>query len=85
MNSSITIENRSMMTLSGVRSVERITDSSVSVFTEEGDMVIRGERLETDEFNPESGILVIKGRIDSLVYTTEKHHLSDNIITRLFR
>ena len=85
MNSSITIDERKRMIISGVKSVEGITDTLVSVFTEQGDLVIKGSGLETEEFDPEGGILRIKGRIDGLSYTTDKRHLSDNIISRLFR
>lgn len=85
MNSSITIDDRESMIVSGVSSVESITDTSVCIFTANGDLVIKGECLETDTFDPGSGILHIRGRIDSLAYTTEKNHLSDNIVARLFR
>ena len=85
MNSSITVDDRERLIITGVKSVESITDTQITVFTSKGDLVVRGEGLETDEFEPASGMLRVRGRIDALSYTTEKDHLPDNIITRLFR
>ena len=85
MNSSITINDRESVTVTGVNSVDMITDSEVCAFTAKGDLVIRGSRLETEEFDPSSGILRINGHIDSFCYKTEKRHLPDNFIAKLFR
>ena len=85
MNSSITVNDRENITVTGVHSVDMITDGEVCVFTEKGDLVIRGSRLEADEFDPASGILRVNGHIDSFCYKTEKRHLPDNIISKLFR
>ncbi len=85
MNSSITVDNRSAVSLTGVKSVESVTNTAVVVFTDDGDLVIRGSSLGAEEFDPESGILRIFGRIDSLSYTTDKRHLADNVIAKLFR
>ena len=85
MNSSITIDDRERMIISGVKSVELITETVITLFTEQGDLTVKGSGLATDEFDPGSGILRVRGRIDSVCYTTEKYHLPDNIIARLFR
>lgn len=85
MNSSITIDDRQKLLISGVKSVELVTDTNVNLFTEQGDLSVRGSGLETDEFDPASGLLRIRGRIDSVSYTSEKRHLPENIITKLFR
>ena len=68
-----------------MKSVELVTDTNVNIFTEQGDLCVYGSGLETDEFDPASGTLRISGRIDSVSYTTEKRHLPENIITKLFR
>ena len=85
MNSSITINDRETTVITGVKSVESITESEIFVFTENGDLIIRGRELQSEEFDPADGIFRINGRIDSISYTTEKYHLSDNLISRLFR
>lgn len=85
MNSSITVNDREFVIVTGVKSVEGITGTEVSVFTELGDLLIKGEGLESDEFDPDGGIYRVRGHIVSVSYLTEKHHLPDNIISRLFR
>ncbi len=85
MNSSITIDDRERMIITGVKSVESVTDTLITLFTENGDLAVRGAGLATDEFDPKGGLLRVNGRIDALVFTTGKYHLPDNFISRLFR
>ncbi len=85
MNSSITINDRGSLLVSGVKSVESVTDSEIAIFTEEGDLIIRGHELVSEEFDPGSGVFRVNGRIDGVSYRTEKRHLPDNFISRLFR
>lgn len=85
MNSSITVNDRETAVITGVKSVERITDTEIFLFTGLGDLLIKGERLESGEFDPKSGIYRLRGHIDSLSYLTEKYHLPDNFISRLFK
>ncbi len=85
MNSSITVNDRETAIITGVKSVESMTDTEISVFTEKGDLLICGESLQPDEFDPHSGVFTVHGRIDRLSWLTEKHHLPDNLISRLFR
>lgn len=85
MNSSITVNDRETIIISGVKSVESVTDTEIFIFTSKGDLLICGEGLEADEFDPHSGIFSVHGRIDRVSYLTEKYHLPDNLISRLFR
>jgi sporulation protein YabP len=85
MNSSITVNDRSSVLITGVKSVESITVSEVLIYTELGDLLIKGQNLESDEFDPVRGIYRIRGYVVSIVYLTEKQHLPDNIVSRLFR
>ena len=85
MNSSITVNDRELTVVTGVKSVGSVTDTEISLFTEKGDLIINGRGLSSDEFDPASGIVRISGRVDRFAYTTDKHHLPDNLISRLFR
>ena len=62
MNSSITIDDRERMIISGVKSVEGVTDTLVTLFTENGDLAVKGEGLAAEEFDPKGGVLRLKGR-----------------------
>lgn len=81
----IIIENREVIRISGVKSVEKFTESDIFLFTEKGDLVIKGDRLEVKEFDTERGNISIIGNINALTFTTDKYHLPDNFISRLFR
>ncbi len=85
MNSCITIDDRERMIISGVKTVVSVTDELISLYTENGDLVVKGAGFEAEEFDPASGIFRVSGRIDSLSFMTDKYHLSDNLLTRLFR
>lgn len=85
MNSSVTIDDRKRILITGVRSVVSVTDTVISLFTESGDLTVKGSGLCAGEFDPGSGTLKAEGRIDSISYTTESRHLPDNFISRLFR
>lgn len=85
MNSSITVNDRGTAVVTGVKSVESITETEIFIFTELGDLLIKGQGMQSDEFDPGSGIFRLTGHIDSLTYLTEKYHLSDNFISRLFK
>lgn len=85
MNSSVTVDDRKCLIITGVRTVVSITDKVISVNTEAGDLLVSGSGMCADEFDPGSGILKARGRIDSLTYTTDGRHLPDNFISRLFR
>ena len=85
MNSGITLNDRRDLLVSGVKSVESITDSEIVIFTEDGDLIIKGKELIPDEFDPASGMFRVNGQIDELGYRGGTRHLPDNLISRLFR
>lgn len=85
MNSSITVNDREITVITGVKSVESVTDTEIFLFTEKGDLIIKGRGLVSDEFDSANGIFRITGTVDQFSYTTDKYHLPDNLITRLFR
>lgn len=79
------IENRDSVSISGVKKADSFAPCEVAVYTEEGDLLIRGKELVVEEFNEAKGSLKINGRVDSLSYRSEKEHIPDNFLSRLFR
>lgn len=79
------IENRSFISISGVKKADSFSPEAVAVYTEEGDLIIKGSGLTVEEFNETKGELKINGRLTSLSYLTEKQHMPDNLLSRLFR
>ncbi len=79
------IENREVMSISGVKKADSFSPLEIAVFTEQGDMLIKGTDLIVEEFNEEKGEIKINGRINSLSYRSDKGHIPDNFLSRLFR
>lgn len=79
------IENRDSISISGVKKADSFSPCEIAVYTEQGDLLIKGSELMVEEFNEAKGDLKINGRVDSLSYRSEKQHIPDNFLSRLFR
>lgn len=62
------LESRRKLSVSGVTDVESFDSDCVSVYTELGELVIRGKGLKVGEINVETGALTVEGDIRSIVY-----------------
>lgn len=64
----LSLNDRSMLTLSGIKEVIGFDEQTISVFTQVGQLVIEGQSLHIDKLNVESGDLIVTGDINSLSY-----------------
>ncbi len=62
------LESRRKLSVSGVTDADSFDSDSVSVYTELGELVIRGKGLKVGEINVETGALTVEGDIRSIVY-----------------
>ena len=62
------MENRSKLMLTGVNDVERFDEILVVLYTQLGELTIKGEELHISEMSVESGELNIDGKISALIY-----------------
>ncbi len=62
------MENRSKLMLTGVNDVERFDENAVVLYTQLGELTIKGEKLHISEMSLESGELNIDGEISALIY-----------------
>lgn len=79
------IEQRSRVRVSAVKNTERFSDSQVLVYTECGDLLIKGSNLEVESCSETTGDMELSGKIDSVTYVSENYHIPDNFLSRLFR
>lgn len=79
------IENREKVRITSVNKAERFSDTEVLVYTENGDLIIKGNNLEVERFEALGGDAEIVGHIESIAYLSEKYHIPDNFLARLFR
>lgn len=79
------LENRKKLVLTGVRDVDSFNESEVNVFTELGELKIKGKELQIKNINVESGEMEMTGFIESFNYGNNTERAPNNFITRLFK
>ena len=78
------LEDWRALTVSGVSDVDSFDELTVVVYTDLGELTVKGENLHINRLNLESGELMLEGHIQSLVYT-EVHSRSGGFFGRLFK
>ena len=80
----IILEERRVLTISGVQDVDSYDEQSVVVFTELGELTIRGENLHINKIDVQTGELNMEGEIWELCYS-ESQQKKAGVLSRLFR
>ncbi len=78
----LTLDNRRLLTLSGVEDVSGFDEQTINVRLSEMSLVVKGTGLHISKLNLESGDVVIDGSISSLQYLGSA---SGSLRSRLFR
>lgn len=68
---SISLVNRSEMSLSGVNDVSEFSDSQVMLKTSMGGLCIKGKNLSINQLNTDTGMLDVKGEIYLIQYVNK--------------
>jgi sporulation protein YabP len=63
------MEDRRLLTVSGVSDVDSFDEETVVAFTDLGKLTIRGRALHINRLSVEVGELTVEGEIDSLAYS----------------
>lgn len=63
------LEDRRALTVSGVSDVDSFDDLTVIVYTDIGELTVKGEGLHINRLNIETGELTLEGQVHSLTYT----------------
>lgn len=78
----LTLDNRRLLTLSGVEDVSGFDEQTINVRLSEMTLVVKGSGLHISKLNLESGDVVIDGSISSLQYLGSP---TGSLRSRLFR
>lgn len=78
----LTLDNRKLLTLTGVEDVPGFDEQTISVKLGDTSLVVKGARLHISKLNLESGDVVIDGTINSLQYLGAS---SGSLRSKLFR
>ena len=79
----IRLEGRSRLSVTGVTDIGRFDDETVSLDTNEGELLICGSGLHIGRIDIDAGELVLDGMINSLEYTDDRP--AGSFFSRLFR
>jgi sporulation protein YabP len=80
--SSLILDNRKKLSVTGVEDVVGFNDESVSLKTVKGDLLVSGSSLHISKLDLDTGNVELEGIINSLQYSREKNDKS--FMQRLF-
>ena len=80
----LVMEDRRTLSITGVSDVDSFDESTIIVFTDLGELTVRGEDLHIKNLNIEAGEVSLDGSISSLTYADNaaKH---TGFFSRVFR
>ena len=82
----LVMENRKRLVISGVKEVEGFTETEVRLYTDMGQITVKGKNLKVNQVSTETGELIMNGdMINSVVYSEKTRRAPNNFITKLFR
>jgi sporulation protein YabP len=79
------LEDRARLMLTGVTDVESFDEKLVELYTQLGELTIRGKDLHVSEMSLESGELSVEGEIQALIYGEKDRTKKLGVIGKLFR
>lgn len=80
---SLILENRKMLTATGVSNVDSFNEQEIVAYTDLGELIVRGSKLHIDKLNIETGELTIDGEVVSMTYSGNQS--SGGFFSRLFK
>ncbi len=80
----LVLEDRRLLTVSGVSDVDSFDEETVIVFTDSGELTVRGSDLHINRLSVEMGELTVEGRISALIYS-EDAPKNGGFFSRVFR
>ncbi len=78
------LEERGHLTVTGVADIDSFDEETVVVYTEMGELTIRGSELHINKIDVEAGELNLEGEIDSLSYS-DQPAVRGGFFARMFR
>ncbi len=79
----VILEDRKRLTITGVSDVDSFDEQTVVVYTDMGELTLRGNGLHISRLNTETGELNITGTVYAMAYTDER--AKGGMFSRLFK
>ncbi|MDR0404360.1 MAG: sporulation protein YabP [Oscillospiraceae bacterium] len=81
---SLILQDRKDLQLTGVSDVGNFDDTAVTIFTDIGELLVRGKNLQINNLSLEKGEVHLSGEIDSLSYG-EKESRNAGFLSKIFK
>lgn len=81
----VVIENRQMISFTGVKDVGDFSEELVNVYTLKGGCIVKGKGLKMQKLDLEEGKVIVEGNIISLTYTDKKEKDDVGLLGKIFR
>lgn len=78
------MEERNRLTISGVRDVDSFDEETLIVFTDLGEITVKGENIKVSRFSAETGDFAATGTFQSLCYT-QRLPKNSGLFARIFK
>ena len=78
----LTLDNRSLLSLTGVEDVSGFDENTISLRTSDDSLIVKGSGLHISKLNLDTGDVVIDGSVSSLQYMGAP---SKSLRSRLFK
>lgn len=79
------MENRTRLMLTGVNDVESFDEKQIILYTQLGELTVKGDKLHVSEMSLESGELNVDGEITALIYGEKDRVKKLSALGKLFR
>ncbi len=78
------LTDRRALSVTGVRDVDSFDEQTVVIYTDLGELTVKGTGLHINRLTIETGDLSLEGMVESLYYTEPRTH-SGGVFGKLFR
>lgn len=80
------IEDRAGGIITGVKDVDCFDESQILLLTEDGKLLIKGDKLHVKQLDLTKGQVELEGRTDSFTYLSKQtEKTKDSLLKRMFR
>ncbi len=78
------LEDRRILSVSGVSDVDSFDEQTVTVFTDLGELTVKGHELHITRLSVDVGELIVEGKIQSISYSDTQPKAS-GFLSKVFR
>ena len=84
-NQNIILENRRSLSISGITDVDSFDEREISLYTQLGELTVKGRELHIDSMSTETGDMTSTGDIWAVIYGDRDRKGPVSALGRLFR